>query len=143
MKNILVLLAFLLGLQTAFAQNNTSAVVIHQDPRIDMLVKKQADINVAVKKANGYTTQGYRLLIINTNNRNEAIAAKTKVYTNFPELKAYLLYQTPYFKLKAGNFKSRDEAERYQRKMNSIFPKGVYIVAETIEIKPQKDESEE
>ncbi len=147
MKNV-VLLFLLFLVKAAVAQGNvsnsvSSSVIIHKDPRIDMLVDKQANINVAVKKANGYTMQGYRLLIVNTSNRNEAIEAKTKVYTNFPQLKAYLLYQTPYFKLKAGNFKTRDEAEKYQKKMNTIFTKGVYIIPETIEIKPDKDALDE
>jgi hypothetical protein len=147
MKNV-VLLFLLFLVKEALAQGNvsnsvSSSVIIHKDPRIDMLVDKQANINVAVKKANGYTMQGYRLLIVNTSNRNEAIEAKTKVYTNFPQLKAYLLYQTPYFKLKAGNFKTRDEAEKYQKKMNAIFTKGVYIIPETIEIKPDKDALDE
>jgi hypothetical protein len=66
------------------------------------------------------TARGFRMLVINTNKRDEAIAAKTKVYTHFPELKAYLQYQSPYFKLRAGNFKTRDEAERY-RKANDVY----------------------
>ncbi|MDP9229704.1 MAG: SPOR domain-containing protein, partial [Bacteroidota bacterium] len=85
------------------------------------------------------TMKGYRLLIINTIKRDDAMAAKTKVYTFFPELKAYLLYQSPYFKLKAGNFKTRDEAEDYRVKLNSFFPKGVFIMSDIIEIKPEKD----
>ena len=86
--------------------------------------------------------RGYRLLVINTNKRNEAIDAKTKIYTYFPDLKAYLIYQTPYFKLKAGNFRTRDEAERYRKNLNSVFPKGVYIINDTIEITPEKDNTD-
>jgi hypothetical protein len=82
------------------------------------------------------------LLVINTNKRNEAIDAKTKIYTYFPELKAYLIYQTPYFKLKAGNFRTRDEADRYRKNLNSVFPKGVYIINDTIEITPEKDNTD-
>ena len=85
---------------------------------------------------------GYRLLILNTNKRNEAIDAKTKIYTYFPELKAYLIYQTPYFKLKAGNFRTRDEADRYRKNLNAVFPKGVFIINDTIEITPEKDNSD-
>ncbi len=59
-------------------------MIVHKDPRIDALVKKQAAINIAYKKAAGRTAQGYRLLIINTNSRDEAIAAKTRIYTHFP-----------------------------------------------------------
>lgn len=72
-----------------------ASVVVHKDPRIDMLVQKQASINTASKKLYGRTMRGYRLMVMNTNKRDEAIAAKTKVYTAFPELKAYLVYQAP------------------------------------------------
>ena len=118
---------------------DTSSVVIHKDPRIDLLVKKQGDVNAAFKKANARTARGFRILVINTNKRDEAIAAKTKVYTNFPELKAYLVYQSPYFRLKVGNFRTREEAQDYQKSLGSYFPKGVFIIADTIEITPEKD----
>ena len=82
-------------------------------------------------------------MIISTNNRDEAIAAKTKVYTYFPELKAYLMHQSPYFKLKVGNFKDRKEAEEYQKELNTLFPKGVFIMNDIIEVKPEKDREED
>ena len=118
---------------------DTSSVVVHKDPRIDLLLKKQGEVNAAIRKANARTARGYRLLVINTNKRDDAIAAKTKVYTNFPELKAYLVYQSPYFKLKVGNFKTREEAQQYQKTLGYYFPKGVFIMADTIEITPEKD----
>jgi hypothetical protein len=125
---------------TLFAQNtDTSSVVIHKDPRVDLLVKKQADANAAIKKANARTARGYRLLVVNTNKRDEAISAKTKVYSNFPELKAYLVYQAPYFKLKAGNFKTREEAKEYQKLLSVYFPKGVVVVSDIIEVTPEKE----
>jgi len=146
MKPLFSFLLLLLA-QWSFAQEDTSSyrlgVVVHKDPRIDMLIKKQASINTASKKLYGRTMRGYRLMVVNTNKREEAIAAKTKVYTAFPELKAYLVYQSPFFRLKAGNFKTRDEAARYQKLMNAYFPKGVFIVNDTIEIKPEKDDESE
>ena len=75
-------------------------------------------------------------MIISTNSRDEAIAAKTKIYTFFPELKAYLWHQSPYYKVKAGNFKDRKDAEAYQKRMNTYFPKGVFIMKDIIEVKP-------
>lgn len=139
---------FLFASLISFAQDNnsptqTSSVIVHKDPRVDLLVKKQASINTVTKKANQRSMRGYRLLIINTNKREEAIDAKTKVYTYFPELKSYLAYQTPYFKLKAGNFKTRDEAEKYRKLMSTLFPKGVFIINDIIEIKYDKEELEE
>ena len=121
---------------------DTAFVIVHKDPRVDALVKKQAAINAAVKKATSRTGRGYRLLVANTKNRQEAIDAKTKLYNLFPELKAYLAYQSPYFKLKAGNFQTRAEAENYLKLMNSMFPKGVFIVNDVIEIKAETDRVE-
>ena len=147
----IILLVFLvLVMKTVFSQENTTsippnqttAVIVHKDPRIDILVKKQSSINTAVKKASARSMRGYRLMIINTNKRNEAIDAKTKIYTYFPELKAYLSYQSPYFKLRAGNFKTRDEAEKYRKMMTTMFPKGVFILNDIIEIKPEKEKEE-
>lgn len=132
---------------SGFAQSDTAfrtaSVIVHKDPRIDLLVKKQASINTATKKLYGRTMRGYRLMVINTNKRDEAIAAKTKIYTAFPELKAYLVYQAPFFRLKAGNFKTREEALRYQKSLNTYFPKGVFIINDVIEIKPEKEDGEE
>ncbi len=122
---------------------DSSFVIVHKDPRIDLLLKKQAESNAASKRANARTAKGYRLLVINTNKRDEAIAAKTKIYTNFPELKAYLVYQSPYFKLKAGNFRTREEAKQYQTYLSAHFPKGIFIINDTIEVTPEKDKEED
>ena len=132
-------LTFILFAAGASAQDS-SLVIVHKDPRLDVLLKKQGEINAAIKKANARTAKGFRLLVINTNKRDDAIAAKTKVYTNFPELKAYLVYQSPYFKLKVGNFKTRDEALQYQKSLGFYFPKGVFVIADTIEVTPEKEE---
>lgn len=124
----------------AFSQDSISTVIIHKDPRLDMIEKKEAEINAATRRASARTARGYRLLVINTNKRDEAMAAKTKIYTNFPELKAYLIYQSPYFKLKAGNFKTREEAEQYRKNLSYFFPRGVLIINDMIEVVPEKDE---
>jgi hypothetical protein len=138
--SLFCLIAFISHSQDANRDTvRTNTVVVHKDPRVDVLVKKQASINSSVKKSSDYRGRGYRLLVANTNNRDEAIAAKTKVYTYFPDLKAYLSYQSPYFKLKVGNFRTRNEAQKYQKNMNIIFPKGVFIVNDVVEIKGEKE----
>lgn len=118
--------------------NDSSTVVVHKDARIDLLVKKQSQINEETSRDSRRTMKGFRLIVVNTNNRDEAIAAKTKIYTYFPELKSYLSYQSPYFKLKAGNFKTREEAASYQEKLNRYFPRGVFVIPDTIEVNPEK-----
>jgi len=145
MKKIFLIAAFLFSLNS-FSQDttlnrssDTSSVIVHKDLRIDLLVKKQIQINEETSREARRVGKGYRLLVINTNNRDEATAAKTKVYTFFPELKSYLLYQAPFFKLKVGNFKEKKEAEEYQQRLQKYFPKGVFIMNDTIEIKLETD----
>ena len=146
MKKLLPLL-FLAFSATTFAQStddatSTNTVVVHKDARIDALIKKKAAINKATKRSMPRTMRGYRLMVINTNSRDEAIAAKTKLYTYYPDVKSYLQYQSPYFKLKAGNFQTRAEAEKYQKAMGTLFPKGVFIISDIIEVKGEKDTGE-
>ena len=144
MKPVFISL-FLLFSFSLFSQQttiDTSSVVIHKDPRIDLLVKKQAEINDETTRNARKVGRGFRLLVINTNKRDEAINAKTKLYQFFPELKSYLLYQSPYYKLKAGNFKERKDAESYQKKLNAFFPRGVFVMNDLIEVKPDKEAEE-
>ncbi len=147
MKKLLLLCGLLLSLNL-FAQNiqstgDTNNVVIHKDPRLDLLINKQAQINEETTRESRRTAKGYRLMIISTSNRDEAIAAKTTVYTYFPELKAYLWHQSPYYKVKAGDFKERKEAEEYQKRLNVYFSKGVYIMNDVVELKPEKNREEQ
>ncbi|MFC0772322.1 SPOR domain-containing protein [Terrimonas alba] len=147
MKKLLFLCSLFLSLNL-FAQNeqstnDTNKVVIHKDPRIDLLINKQAQINEETTRESRRTVKGYRLMIISTSNRDEAIAAKTTVYTYFPELKAYLWHQSPYYKVKAGDFKERKEAEEYQKRLNVYFSKGVYIMNDVVELKPEKNREEQ
>jgi len=144
MKSVFVCLFSLVSINMYAQQltSDTSSVVIHKDSRIDLLVKKQAEINEETTRNARRVTKGFRLLVVNTNKRDEAISAKAKLYQYFPELKSYLLYQSPHFKLKAGNFKERRDAESYQKKLNAFFPKGVFVMNDMIEVKPDKDTEE-
>jgi len=142
-----LLIAFFAKSQQTAAQNksgiDSNSVIVHKDPRVDILVKKQAQINEETTKEGRRTAKGYRLLVINTNKRDEAIAAKTKIYTYFPDLKAYLIYQSPYFKVKVGNFKDRKDADEFRKELSTLFPSGVFIINDIIEIKPDKNKEED
>jgi hypothetical protein len=116
-------------------KKDTTSVSIVKDSRIDLLIKKQIQVNEETSRNARRQEKGFRLLVISTTLRDEALAAKIKVYSYFPELKAYLFHQSPYYKVKAGNFKDRKEAELYQRRLELLFPKGVFIINDIIEVK--------
>jgi len=137
MKNLFAIALLLISAQL-FAQQDSIGVVVHKDPRIDMLVKKQIEYNELTTRDARRFVQGYRILVMNTNDRSKVNEAKTKIYQQFPELKAYLLWQAPFFKLKVGNFKDRKEAEEYLTEIQRIFNNSVYIVRDVIEVNPDK-----
>ena len=121
----------------ALAQSDSGTVVVHKDPRIDLLINKQIEINEYTTRNARRTAPGYRILVINTNDRSKASEAKARIYQQFRELPAYLMYQSPFYKLKVGNFREREEAEQYLVDIQRLFPSGVYIVRDVIEVRPE------
>jgi hypothetical protein len=128
---LLLLLAFINN-GASFAQDT----LIHKDPRVDSLVKKQIQINELTTRDSRRNIPGYRIQVAKSNDRNQVFAIKTKIYQSYPELKSYLLYQPPNYKLNVGNFKTPEEAEPYLQKFTRDFPSGVYLVHDIIEVKP-------
>ncbi|KIC90705.1 SPOR domain-containing protein [Flavihumibacter solisilvae] len=141
MKSFILLLSLTCLAVSTQAQIDSGTLVVRKDPRIDHLIRKQIEINEYTTRESRRNIPGFRIQVINTTDRNQAIEAKTTVYRLFPELKAYLLYQSPYFRLRVGNFESRKEAEAYQRQLSKEFKKNVYIVNDVIEVNPDKSNS--
>ena len=140
MKYILSSVFLILSLSLV-AQTDSGSVAVHKDPRIDLLQKKQIQVNELTTRDARRFVQGFRILVMNTNDRNKATNAKSKIYQEFPELKAYLMWQSPFMKLKVGDFKTREEAEPYLSSIQRFFPSGVYIIRDVIEVNPDKSGS--
>jgi len=54
------------------------------------------------------------------------------------DMKVYLHWQQPYFKLKVGNFQTREEAEEYISEVKRLFNQEVYIIRDIIEVNPDR-----
>ena len=141
MKFVFTIL-FSLIIAELYSQSDTPSVVVYKDTRIDLLIKKQIDINEETTRENRRTASGYRILVINSNDRKKVFAAKAKIYQLYPELKPYLLYQAPFYKLKVGNFRTKEEAEEFRIELSRDFPTGLYIVRDIIEVKPERRDSD-
>jgi hypothetical protein len=132
MKCILILV--LMYNSTAYAQDS----LINRDPRVDSLIRRQIQINEVTTRDSRRNIPGYRIQVANSNDRNQVFAIKTKIYQVYPELKPYLIYQPPNYKLKVGNFRTAEEAEPYLQKLTRDFPSGVYLIHDIIEVKPDQ-----
>jgi hypothetical protein len=114
-------------------------IVVVKDARYELLSRKKAEIN---KKAvaSKIPTKGYRIQVLNTTNRNDALSAKGRLLSLYPDHKTYLMYQAPYFKLRIGNFVERKDADALKKELGKLFPTGVFVIPSDIEAKPVKEE---
>jgi hypothetical protein len=148
MKEILVHLFLIVGIVAngqaiELGRDSINTVTVHADPRFDELAAKQAEINRRAQKMLPKRVQGWRIQAANTQNRDEANAVKAEMLRRFPEHKAYLLYQSPNFRVRVGDFLTQKDAFRLRKMISALYPgKGIYIVPDVVEIAPQLEEEE-
>lgn len=109
---------------------------VDKDPRIDQLIKKQIQINEETTRDSRRNIPGFRIQVINSTDRNQVFAVKARIYQQYPELKSYIIYQPPYYRLRVGNFKTEDAADPYLQQLAKMFASGLYLVRDIIEVKP-------
>lgn len=116
-------------------------IIVRKDARLDVLTAKQILVN---KRSSMLTStgqyKGFRIQIISTNDREKAFGIKADLLNRFPEEKAYVMFQSPYFKVRFGNFLKREDAEKMRKPLNKLFPQGVFIVEDAIEYTPPPDD---
>ena len=144
MRNTLLIL-FLFVASTAFSQNDTKkegTITINQDERISELVDRHIEINKASEgKISGWRVQIYTSS--GTNSRNEAQNARKLFLSKYPEVGAYLIYQPPFFKIRVGDFRTKEEAYSFYKQLLVDFPVS-YLVNDQINLPKLKgDENEE
>jgi hypothetical protein len=116
-------------------------IIVHKDPRIDALTAKQIAINkVTIHMTSNGLFKGYRLQVLNTRSRDEAFKTKAMLLENFPNQKVYILYQAPYFKVRAGNFINRADAENFSNDIRGYLSQPVYIVNDLVEYIPKPED---
>lgn len=80
---------------------------------------------------------GYQLQVLNTTDRNEAIKAKSLLLSKYPQQKTFLMFQSPYYKIRFGNFLNKTEAVSYQKKIKSHFT-NVFVIPVKFEVKVEE-----
>ena len=145
MKQSIILL-FVLAFITGFSatrepitrvdqQNTTDSLMIwdklniQSDPKIIELLKQEA----VQSKKNG-TIGGFRLQIYfgsGDKAHTEAIKVKTEFLSSNPNVKTYLLFKSPDFIVRIGNFRTKSEALKMQKTLLFQYP-NAFIVADDI-----------
>ena len=143
-RNFFVCLSLLSGSPFFCSAQDTATTSSIQDTTIFCnkyaVVKENVEIIRLAAKYDEYNrkkefTDGYRIQILYTDIRSDAYKSKGQMYKDFPDLKSYVEYEEPYFKLRIGDFKSRLEATYFMQQVTPLFP-GAFIVKDKIRIKP-------
>ncbi|MCW3081068.1 SPOR domain-containing protein [Segetibacter sp.] len=123
------------------SKDTFSSVIVNKDPRFDEMAARQAEINKRSQKSGPRRASGFRVQAANTQNRDEANAVKAELLSRFPNEKSYLLYQSPNFRVRIGNFLTQKEAFQLRKTISALYPqKGIYIVPDIIEYTPPGDD---
>jgi hypothetical protein len=108
------------------------SLTVDKDPRLDVLAKSQADFNSIAQKS----AKGYRLMVLNTNNRALAMNLRSKLLQKYPDQKVYMSFQPPYIKLKFGDYTNEEDANRYKDELikSKLITGSIYVVPEVIDL---------
>ena len=129
-KYLLLLLLSVLAIG-GFAQKGSLRV--HQDSRVDRLIRRQKDVYAVSNTMNGFRIQIF--MEIGNDAVDHAESMKYSFMRAFPEIPVYLSYEQPYYRLRVGDFRNRVEAEKYLRLIKPKFGLA-FVTAE--EINPPK-----
>ncbi len=112
-------------------------VVVFKDYRLDILARKESELNAANYKKQIHTAQGYRLMILNTSDKDYAFKVRAQLLQKFPEQKLYMWYANPYVRIKFGNFRTKEEADVYKKQISAMLGGAtIYYLEEPVEVDP-------
>jgi hypothetical protein len=118
-------------------------VIIHQSESVKQLVGTRID-SENIDIINGKTfliTKGYRIQVYSGNNqrvsKDEAMEKQKKIKELYPDIRTYVIYNAPFWKLHVGDCRSYEEAANILRSLREVFPQHrneIYIIEDDIRL---------
>ena len=102
---------------------------VDQDSRIESLIAKQRTMYRIDSSFSGYRIHVF--MEIGNEALQHAEEVKRQFENAFPDIPIYLTYAEPYFRLRAGDFRNRVEAEQCLRRVKPKF-KEAFVTADMI-----------
>jgi hypothetical protein len=117
MVNKIIILCLVLCNSLLFGQ-----VTINEGSEITRVMKAYKEASIA----NEYI-DGWRIVIINTNDRREMESARAKFAAMYSYIKMHWEHALPYYKIKVGAYKTKLELESFLRTLKPDFPRAIPI----------------
>jgi len=118
-RNTILIFVCLMALQLNDQTGSKGRLTIIRDSRVDKLLMIHAQFKAVHPEIEGYKIQ------IFMDSGNDAVDRANVIVenftVNFPEIPVGLTYGAPYYRIRAGNFRNRIEAEGYLKKILPYF----------------------
>jgi hypothetical protein len=127
MRLLLTILIFFLIQMTALAQQSTSGnVKVFQDPLVDSLLTQYQALRLTIMENPDHKSiPGYRIQIFfdsGLNSSDRARQARDEFMLLFPEMPAYISWKAPNYRVRAGDFRTKLEAEKFLQLIMIDYP---------------------
>lgn len=121
------------------AINTSGTVSVTQPEALTALLTRAASAHTAVVSAGAehqrtapVARTGYRVQVFDDNNpraaRRNAEGYHARMETQFPQYRSYLTFNSPYWRVRVGDFHTRAEAEAAMAEIRQAFPAlGAYL----------------
>ena len=119
-------LVFAFALATGLLTAQRSLVVT-TDPDVERLLNLFADVSEREDKL-----EGWRVQILATTDRRQLESTERDFKSKYPSIPVDWVHNSPYYKLRAGAFFDRSEADRLRQRLMREF-EGVYLVKDEVE----------
>ena len=111
-----------------FAQKGDVQII--KDNRIDALISAQSEVIPPAVKPE---IEGYRIQLFFDSDKSKLNANRSTFISRYPKIDTYTTYNAPNFFLKAGDFRTRLEAEKIKSEIEAEFPTS-FVVKEKINL---------
>jgi hypothetical protein len=130
-KTMISAFAMLCCSYLAFSQTGGKVTVV-KNPLIDSLIARRIALNKGISgNGSALVINGYKVQIFFGSDRREAYAQQAKFKDLYPESDAYLSYNTPNYRVKVGNFRTRAQAQSFLNELKQSF-QTLFIFSEKI-----------
>ena len=106
-------------------------VEIVQDERITQLAEQYRKMSLNNPEVDGYRVQIF--FDSGSNSKNAAANIKSGFETIYPEIKSYLSYKEPYYRVRVGDFRTQVEAVGFQKKIAADYPNSFPVKDKIVE----------
>lgn len=111
---------------SGFSLQAQSAFVVQPAPEVSRLLDAFIQANTAETKV-----AGWRVQILATADRQRLETVESSFKLNYPSIPVDWVHASPYYKLRAGAFHTKQEAERLKHTLSDQFD-GVYLVKDQV-----------